>query len=85
MQEATAAAKVGGQDIDMVVNIGKVRGGGWQYMIQGIDNINRTVVSHGAILKVIFEKKNHLQAEHIVKLCEICTQRRAAFVKTSTG
>ena len=57
MQEATAAAKVGGQDIDMVVNIGKVRGGGWQYMIQGIDNINRTVVSHGAILKMIFEKK----------------------------
>lgn len=33
---------------------------------------------------MIFEN-DYLQPEHIVKLCEICTQLGVAFVKTSTG
>ncbi|KAL1848846.1 hypothetical protein Plec18170_007862 [Paecilomyces lecythidis] len=84
VQEAIAAVDAGGQEIDMVVNIGKVLGGDWQYVAQEIDEINRAVVSRGAILKVIFEN-DYLQAEHIVKLCEICTQLAVSFVKTSTG
>lgn len=84
VQEATAAAQAGGQEIDMVVNVGKVLGGDWEYVTREIDAINRAVVQHGAILKVIFEN-DYLQSEHIVKLCEICTQLDVAFVKTSTG
>jgi deoxyribose-phosphate aldolase len=41
-------------------------------------------VSKGAILKVIFEA-DYLKDEHIVRLCEICTEHGIAFVKTSTG
>lgn len=84
VQEATAAAQAGGQEIDMVVNVGKVLGGDWEYVIQEIDEINRAVGRHGAILKVIFEN-DYLQSEHIARLCEICTQLKVAFVKTSTG
>lgn len=84
VQEAAAAAQAGGQEIDMVVNIGKVLGGDWEYVRREIDQINRAVVQHNAILKVIFEN-DYLQPEHIVRLCEICTELGVAFVKTSTG
>jgi deoxyribose-phosphate aldolase len=46
--------------------------------------INDVVVANGAILKVIFEN-DFLQDDHIIKLCQICTELGVAFVKTSTG
>jgi deoxyribose-phosphate aldolase len=82
--EATAAAKAGGAEIDMVVNLGKVLGGDWEYVTEEIRQINEAVTAHGAILKVIFEN-DYLQPGHIARLCEICTELKVAFVKTSTG
>ncbi|KAH8429093.1 2-deoxyribose-5-phosphate aldolase [Aspergillus melleus] len=82
--EATAAAQEGGAEIDMVVNVGKVLGGDWNYVSDEIRQINEAVTTNGAILKVIFEN-DYLQSEHIARLCEICTQIGVAFVKTSTG
>lgn len=82
--EAEAAAVAGGDEIDMVVNIGKVLGGDWQYVSEEIAALNQAVVANGAILKVIFEN-DYLQDEHIVRLCEICSEHRVAFVKTSSG
>lgn len=82
--EATAAAKAGGKEIDMVINVGKALGGDWDYVRTEIDMINRAVVENGAILKVIFEN-DYLEEQHIVRLCEICSELDVAFVKTSTG
>ncbi|KAJ5919073.1 deoxyribose-phosphate aldolase [Penicillium verhagenii] len=82
--EAIAATEAGGVEIDMVVNVGKVLGGDWEYVTHEIDAINQAVVTRGAILKVIFEN-DYLKSEHIVRLCEICTKLKVAFVKTSTG
>ncbi|KAK6513439.1 hypothetical protein TWF281_005063 [Arthrobotrys megalospora] len=82
--EATAAAEAGGQEIDMVVNIGKVLSDDWEYVTSEIRQINDAVTKHGAILKVIFEN-DYLQNEHIIKLCQICSDLNVAFVKTSTG
>ena len=82
--EAETAAKAGGQEIDMVINIGKALGGDWDYVSKEIDLINKAVTRHGAILKVIFEN-DYLLDEHIIKLCQICTSLSVAFVKTSTG
>lgn len=82
--EAVEAAKAGGSEIDMVVNVGKVLGGQWDYVEQEIREINEAVVEQGSILKVIFEN-DYLQHHHIIRLCEICTRLKVAFVKTSTG
>ena len=82
--EAGKAAEAGGDEIDMVVNVGKVLSGDWDYATDEIRAINEAVTSRGAILKVIFEN-DFLQDEHIVKLCEICSSLNVAFVKTSTG
>ena len=82
--EATRAAEAGGDEIDMVVNIGKVLSGDWRYVEDEINAINEAVVEKGATLKVIFEN-DYLEDKHIIKLCEICSKVGAAFVKTSTG
>ena len=84
VREADAAARAGGNEIDMVVNIGKVLGGDWAYVTAEIKAINDAVVAAGANLKVIFEN-DYLQDAHIIKLCEICSSIGVAFVKTSTG
>ena len=84
VREAEEAIHDGASEIDMVVNIGKVLGGAWDYVASEIRAVNETVVGEGAILKVIFEN-DYLQDEHIQKLCEICTECAVAFVKTSTG
>lgn len=84
IQEAKDAMSAGATEIDMVVNIGKVLGGDWEYVSQEIQAINDVVVAQKGILKVIFEN-DFLQDTHIIKLCEICSQHQVAFVKTSTG
>jgi deoxyribose-phosphate aldolase len=84
VREATEAVAAGAAEIDMVVNVGKVLGGDWDYVSEEIKAINDTVVGAGAVLKVIFEN-DYLEDAHIVRLCEICSQHAVAFVKTSTG
>jgi deoxyribose-phosphate aldolase len=82
--EAEDAAKRGATEIDMVVNVGKVLGGDWEYVSEEIKAINAAVVAHDAVLKVIFEN-DFLGDEHIIRLCNICSEHGVAFVKTSTG
>ncbi|KAI1441426.1 deoxyribose-phosphate aldolase [Annulohypoxylon stygium] len=82
--EAEEAVKAGAHEIDMVINVGKVLGGDWEYVTDEIRAINDAVVKRGASLKVIFEN-DYLEDEHIVRLCKICTDISVAFVKTSTG
>lgn len=86
--EAEQAVRAGGVEIDMVVNIGKVLSGDWDYVTDEIRAVN-TAVTRGsgnanAILKVIFEN-DYLQDEQIIRLCQICSDLDVAFVKTSTG
>lgn len=82
--EAEAAVLAGAPEIDMVVNAGKALGGDWNYVAREIRLINEAVMAQGGILKVIFEN-DFLKDEHIIRLCEICTEAKVAFVKTSTG
>lgn len=82
--EAEAAVLAGASEIDMVINIGKAKGGAWDYVAREITLVNRVVVGAGGLLKVIFEN-DYLEDDEIVRLCEICTDAEVAFVKTSTG
>jgi len=82
--ECRLACEEGATEIDMVVNIGKVIGGEWDYVADEIRQINDEALRHGAILKVIFEN-DYLQDDQKIRLCEICSSIPVAFVKTSTG
>jgi deoxyribose-phosphate aldolase len=83
--EARQACKDGASEIDMVVNCGKVLGEEWSYVRKEIKSINTECKKHGAILKVIFETDFLPEDKFKIKLCEICSKIRVAFVKTSTG
>jgi len=84
VREAEESVSSGADEIDMVVNIGKVLGGAWRYVTREISEVNQVVTGHQAILKVIFEN-DFLEDEPIRRLCEICSQCDVAYVKTSTG
>jgi deoxyribose-phosphate aldolase len=82
--ETLQAVEDGASEIDMVINIGRALGGQWDYVSDEIETLNGACTDHQALLKVILET-DYLQDEHIIRLCEICSQHKVAFVKTSTG
>ena len=83
--EAAAACEDGAVEIDMVINIGKALQGDWNYIENEIAAITEVCHNHDAIVKVIFETDYITREEDIIRLCEICTNVEADYVKTSTG
>jgi deoxyribose-phosphate aldolase len=83
--ETLQVIKDGATEVDMVANIGKVLQGDWPYINDEIKTINDTCLKNNAILKVIFETDFLSRDEDKIKLCEICSNHKVAFVKTSTG
>jgi deoxyribose-phosphate aldolase len=84
LAEAKQALLDGGQELDMVVNISKVLSGDWDYVRNDIKAVIDAAHRQGQKVKVIFENC-YLTDEHKIKLCEICGELGADWVKTSTG
>jgi deoxyribose-phosphate aldolase len=82
--ETQNAIKNGAQEIDVVVNIGKVKEHNWAYIKNEISSISTICQSNNVILKVIFET-GYLRDDEILRLCKICTTSKVNYVKTSTG
>lgn len=74
----------GADELDMVVNISKVKDRDWAYVENDIAAVCKVVHGANRILKVIFEMC-FLDEEEKIRLCEICTRLGVDFVKTSTG
>jgi deoxyribose-phosphate aldolase len=83
--ETERAIDDGAEEIDMVVNIGKVLSEDWEYVRNEIAAIVGVTRKHKAALKVIFENDYLMGDLHKIKLCEICSELGVDFVKTSTG
>lgn len=80
--EAAEAVKEGASEIDMVINIGWVKGGRYD---QVLDEINAVKAAcSGRILKVIIETCL-LTEEEKIQMCRVVTESNADFIKTSTG
>lgn len=82
--EARLAMEDGATELDMVVNVSKVKDHDWEYVERDIEAVCKTVHGAGRLLKVIFETC-FLSEEEKIALCEICTRVGVDFVKTSTG
>jgi len=82
--EAKQALEDGGQELDMVVNVSQVLSGAWDYVREDIAAVIRVAHDAGAKVKVIFENC-YLKDEHKIRLCQICGELNADWVKTSTG
>lgn len=72
----------GADEIDMVINIGMLKAGEYDYVLQEINAIKGAC--EGRILKVIIETCL-LNEEEKIKMCEIVNASNADFIKTSTG
>ncbi|MBI3681207.1 MAG: deoxyribose-phosphate aldolase [Acidobacteria bacterium] len=82
--EVRQALADGGQELDIVVNISAVVSGNWSYVREDLRAVIDATHDGGAKVKVIFENC-YLKDEHKIRLCGICGELRADWVKTSTG
>jgi deoxyribose-phosphate aldolase len=82
--EARQALDDGGQELDMVVNISQVLSGDWDYVRADIAAVVALAHARGQKVKVIFENC-YLNEAQKIRLCEICGELGADWVKTSTG
>jgi deoxyribose-phosphate aldolase len=84
VEEAIRAMDNGASELDMVVNIGKVLSQDWFFVTNDIAAVVGYAHKSEALVKVIFENC-FLRDEHKERLCRICAEVGADFVKTSTG
>ena len=82
--EARQAMADGGEELDMVVNISAVLSGDWDYVRRDIAAVIGPTHDAGQKVKVIFENA-YLNNDQKIRLCEICGELRADWVKTCTG
>lgn len=80
--ETAQAVKDGADEIDMVINIGKVKENNYEYISNEINKIKEAC--NGKLLKVIIETCLLTEDEKI-KLCEVVSNSKADYIKTSTG
>ena len=80
--EAKEAIENGASEIDMVINIAKLKDGEFDYVENEIRLIKEAIGDN--VLKVIIETC-YLTDEEKVKACELSLVAKADFVKTSTG
>ena len=80
--EANEAVENGASEIDMVINIAKLKDGEFEFVENEIRQIKEAIGDN--VLKVIIETC-YLTDEEKVKACELSLAAKADFVKTSTG
>ena len=82
VKETEDAVKNGADEIDMVINIGALKDGDLDYVLNEIKAVR--AACQGKVLKVIIETCLLDEYEKI-KMCELVSQSGADFIKTSTG
>ena len=80
--EAQKAVEDGADEIDMVLNVSKLKDKDYEYVKKDIETVRKACPNN--ILKVILET-DLLTKDEIKKACEICIEAKADLVKTSTG
>ena len=83
--EAGQSISDGAQDIDMVIQIGRLKSGDHAYVRDDIGKVVEVARQHSDVrVKVILET-GFLTSEEIERACDLAEQAGADFVKTSTG
>ncbi len=82
--ETRDAIANGADEIDYVVNLTAVKNGQWDLVKREMTEIVGACRERGVIVKVIFENC-YLTDDEKIRLCEIASEVRPDFIKTSTG
>lgn len=81
--EALQAVEDGADEVDMVINIAKLKEEDYGFVFDDIAEVRRTI-GYSIILKVIIEA-GMLTDDEKMEACRIATKAGADFIKTSTG
>ncbi len=81
--EASEAIENGAREVDMVINVGAVKSGDFDYVKKDIEAVVQAAKDK-ALVKVILETCLLTDEEKRLS-CQICKEAGADFVKTSTG
>lgn len=84
MTEALISLNAGAGEIDMVINIGALKGQAYDLVLNDMQAVVHVSHNQDAIVKVIIETALLTRAEKIIA-CLLCKEAGADFVKTSTG
>jgi len=82
IEEAKQAIHDGADELDVVINIGKIKEGNYDYVRNELSRIVR--ISKGRIIKAVIETC-YLNREEIKLACKACEKAKVDFIKTSTG
>lgn len=82
--EAEQAIKDGAEEIDMVINIGALKAGQHQTVLEDIQAVAHVCQQTNRLLKVIIEAALLSDQEKVIA-CQLAQQAGADYVKTSTG
>jgi deoxyribose-phosphate aldolase len=82
--ETRRAIREGATEIDMVVNIGALKGGDCELVLRDIRAVTDACLERRVLCKVIIETALLTDEEKVVA-CQLARKARADFVKTSTG
>lgn len=80
--ETKEAVFLGAEEVDMVINIGKLKDGDYDYVLE---DIRAVVLAAGGVLTKVIIESCLLNDEEKVKACELAKAAGADYVKTSTG
>ncbi|MDG5815593.1 deoxyribose-phosphate aldolase [Chitinispirillales bacterium ANBcel5] len=82
--ETNEALENGAVELDMVLNISKLKSGEYKYVGDEIRSVVEAAHSSDAIVKVIFENC-YLSDPEKIEVCKICNDTGVDYAKTSTG
>lgn len=80
--ETKEAVFLGAKEVDMVINIGKLKDKDYDYVLE---DIRAVVLAAGGVLTKVIIESCLLTDEEKVKACELAKAAGADYVKTSTG
>jgi deoxyribose-phosphate aldolase len=82
--ESQQAIDDGATEVDMVINVGALKGGEHDLVERDIAMVTRTCHNNSVVCKVIIEAAL-LNRDEKIKACELAKKAGADYVKTSTG
>lgn len=83
-RETSACLDSGASEVDMVLSVGKLKSGEYEFVFQDIQGVVEAAKAGDIIVKVILETSALERKEKIIA-CLLCQSAGADFVKTSTG
>jgi deoxyribose-phosphate aldolase len=82
--EAEEAIRNGARELDVVLNIGKLKSKDYDYVKADLEAVTAAAHAKSVIVKVIFENC-YLEDEEKIAACRISSELGVDFIKTSTG